>query len=179
MNIVSIVDLVVSDRVNLLTKISVENSHLKIFDAETYEIIYGIISIFKEFAKVCNSVYKMISLIVENSSNKEKQQTYILSSQVYLDTINCQISNMIYLVKKLSLTVKPKHLSEKASVLFDFSASFSYDNLKGFNTFDSITLDDFTRKSDMSNLIIMKNVYKYFTEYFENILTTNTFEEEF
>ena len=169
MNIVSIVNAVISERINLLMKISMENSHLKLFDNETYEIIYKIITLFKEFANICGSVFKMISLSVENVGNYEKQKTYAKSSQIYLDAINYQISNMVFLVKKLGLTIKPKNLSEKASVLFDFSSSFSYNNLKDFKEFDIIPLNSFTAKHEMSNLIMMKNIYKYFLEYFGNI----------
>ena len=82
-----ILNTIIEDRLSLLKEVIIENTHLKLFDNDTFELITSIISCFKDFAGLCNS----LNILVNNMANitdKNKLKAYFNSSYVYLDRMN-------------------------------------------------------------------------------------------
>ena len=152
-----IVNTIIEDRLSLLKEVIIENTHLKLFDNDTFELITSILACFKDFVGICNS----LNILVNNMANitdKNKLKAYINSSYVYLDRMNSYISTMIYLTKKLNMTIKPKYIKGKANILFDYDLTFSYDNLKDVRGVNVIEY------SVLSNVSLMKIIYKAYDD---------------
>lgn len=162
MNIITYTTNTIDKRVELLNNIIETNTSMKLFDKDVYNDVYDIVLCFKEFAKLCESLNVMIKLFIDNIDNKDKLKGLLSSVDIYLTNINNNISNMIYLTKKLGMKIKPKYLGNEADVLFDYNVSFSYDNLK-----DNTNIQTDINLS--SNVCIMKQIYKTLDDYFEEI----------
>ena len=158
MDIVPIINKLVSDRVKLLNDIITQNSHMKLFDKQTFDNVFDIIKCFKEFAKLCDSMNGMIQMILANVNNIDKLQGVLSSCDIYLQSFNNEISQMIYLTKTINLRVKPKYFGNDANILFDYNINFSHDNLK-----DNTNID--TDIAVSSNVCLMKRVYKMYYDY--------------